>query len=94
MKQTGHKRDMPVMVRRKMGLCSAQLPFKSTGGGLKGHLRGGGGQKERHFKKNHVSISPKSRRPSQANTGAIHCSEAKEAGNGDMGEKAYCSCVR
>ena len=47
MKQTGHKRDMPVMVRRKMGLCSAQLPFKSTGGGLKGHLRGGGGQKEK-----------------------------------------------
>lgn len=59
------------------------------------HGRGAEGmQKERHLKKKHVSISPKSRRPSQVNTGAIHYSEAKEAGNGDMGEKAYCSCVR
>lgn len=58
------------------------------------HGRGAEGmRKERHLKKNHVCISPKSRRPSQANTGAIHYSEANQARKRWHG-RTYCSCVR
>ena len=82
-----HKRAMPVMVRRKMGRCCVLNCLSNP-------WEGGWRDAERKApKKNHVRISPKSRRPSQANTGAIHRSEAKQARKRWHG-RTRCSCVR
>lgn len=82
-----HKQDMPVMVGRKMGWCCVLNCLSNP-------WEGGWRDAERKPpKKNHVRISPKSRRPPQANTGAVHYSEANEARKRWHG-RTYCSCGR